>query len=92
LKILIISPTFPPRNFGGVTEASYNLAKNLQMRGHNVTVYTTDAGNDSKSKLSVRNKEEFDGLKIRYFKNFSNSIAFKHQIYLPKGMRRISRF
>lgn len=86
LKILIISLTFPPRCFGGVTEASYNLAKNLKSRGHDVTVYATDVGNNQDSRLMVKEYEDLDGINVYYFKNISNALAFKHQVYTPKGI------
>jgi len=91
MKILIIGLTFPPRRFGGVTEASFNLARNLMLKGHEVTVYTTDVGNNAYSRLKVGEVENLDGLNVHYFKNISNRIAFKHQIYLPKSLRRVMK-
>lgn len=88
MKILIISLTFPPRSFGGVTEASFNISKNLAALGHSVTVYTTDVGNDHNSRL-LDETNEIEGVHVRYFKNISNLLAFKHQIYLPLGFRKI---
>ncbi|OEC86109.1 MULTISPECIES: glycosyltransferase family 4 protein [Methanobacterium] len=86
MKILVVSLTFPPRKFGGVTEASFNLSKNLVAMGHDVSVYTTDAGNAPGSRLLIEDVVNLEGIKVRYFKNISNFLAFKHQIYLPKDM------
>jgi len=85
MRILLVSPTFPPRSFGGMTEASYNLAKSLVERGHSVTVYTTDV-NDSRSRLPDGGKtKKIDGIPVHYFKNISNLLASK-RLYLPIGM------
>ena len=86
MKILIVSDTFPPRKFGGVTTISYLLAKKLVERGHNVVVYTTDVGDSASSRLNVKDIEIINGLKVYYFKNISNSLAFKHRLFLPLGM------
>jgi glycosyltransferase involved in cell wall biosynthesis len=87
----MISGTFPPRRFGGVTAVSYNHAKRLVKRGHEVTVYTTDVGNDWRSRLDVRDTEIIDGINVYYFRNISNSLAFKHRIHLPMGMIMATR-
>lgn len=91
MKILMISGTFPPRRFGGVTAVSYNLAKRLVKRGHEVTVYTTDVGNDWHSRLDVGDTEIIDGINVHYFKNISNSLAFKHRLLLPMGIVMTTR-
>lgn len=82
----MVSGTFYPRKFGGITAVSYNLAKKLVGHGHEVTVYTTDVGNSQFSRLNVQDTEIMNGIKVRYFKNISNFFAFKHRLYLPIGM------
>jgi glycogen synthase len=89
MEILVISGTFPPRNFGGVTAVSYNLAKRLVELGHGVTVYTTDVGNSLNSRLDVQDIEVIDGITVHYFKNISNSLAFKHRLSLPLGCSQL---
>ena len=83
MNILIVSGTFPPRKFGGVTASSFKLATSLKQRGHNVTVYTTDTGNDERHRLSVPFHENTNGFDVYYFKNFSNRLAFKYRMYMP---------
>ena len=85
MKILVITCTFPPRKFGGITRSSYNLAKELVKRGHEVDVCTTDLGNNSNSRLSVPHKESLEGINVYYFRNISNFLAFNHRIFLPIG-------
>ena len=86
MKILMVSGTFPPRKFGGITAVSHFLAKNLAKRGHEVTVYTTDVGNAYRSRLDVHGIKIMDGVTVLYFRNISNSLAFKHRLFLPLGM------
>ncbi|MEL7669198.1 glycosyltransferase [Methanobacterium sp.] len=85
MKILMITCTFPPRKFGGITRSSYNLANELVKRGHEVDVCTTDLGDDSNSRLRVRRKESLDGINVHYFRNISNYLAFNHRLFLPIG-------
>ena len=86
LKILIVSGTFPPRKYGGVTKITYLVAKKLAERGHEVTVFTTDVGNNEYERLSVRRLEIINGIHVYYFRNLSNIIAFRQRILLPLGM------
>ncbi|UCG55265.1 MAG: glycosyltransferase, partial [Dehalococcoidia bacterium] len=96
MKILLISSTFPPRKFGGVTESSYILAKYLAQKGHDVTVYTTDV-NDRYSRIpDTKGVKNMDGIKVHYFKNLSNWLASR-RLFLPLGMvpairRELKRF
>ena len=82
----MISGVFPPRGFGGITAVSYTLAKKLVERGHEVTVYTTDVGDDLHSRLNVQDTKIIDGIDVHYFRNISNSLAFTHRLFLPIGM------
>jgi glycosyltransferase involved in cell wall biosynthesis len=84
MRILIVNGTFPPRRFGGITSVSYSISKHLVERGHDVTVYTTDAGDDKYSRLKD-NYLNFNGIKVYYFKNLSTTLAFKHRLFLPVG-------
>lgn len=90
MKILLISSTFPPRKFGGITESSYILAKYLVQKGQDVTVYTTDV-NDRHSRIpDTKGVKNMDGIKVHYFKNLSNWLASR-RLYLPAGMVAVIR-
>ena len=72
MRILYVSSFFKPSwESGGITRASYEIAKKLVERGHEVTVYTTDG---FKSRLPVEtNKPVYvDGIRVYYFKNLSS--------------------
>jgi len=85
MKILQILPYFVPAwDYGGPLQVCYALSKQLVRRGHEVTVYTTDALN---AKERVKQREEtIDGIKVKRFANLSNTVAYKHHICLSLGM------
>ncbi|MFC1991163.1 glycosyltransferase [Chloroflexota bacterium] len=68
-----------------MTAASYNLARSLVERGHDITVYTTDV-NDAHTRIpDTDGVKDMDGVRVCYFRNISNLLAFK-RIYLPSGL------
>ena len=84
MRILQVSPVFYPAwKYGGSVPAVHNLSRELVKRGHDVTVYTTDAL-DSESRHKVKHME-IDGVKVHYFRNLSNRLAW-NGIFLPLGM------
>ncbi|MEM1510588.1 MAG: glycosyltransferase [Thermofilaceae archaeon] len=71
MKILQVIPYFPPAYaFGGPVEVSYQISKELVKRGHEVIVYTSDAGNYS-SRLNIESIKFIDGIEVHYFRNLS---------------------
>lgn len=61
----------------------YHLSRELVKRGHEVVVYTTDtidATTRQKAKCM-----EIEGIKVFYFRNISNSLAWR-RYFLPLGM------
>jgi glycosyltransferase involved in cell wall biosynthesis len=75
MKILHVVTSFPPAYaFGGAPYAAYLLARELARRGHEVTIYTTDA-KDSRMRLwSTKEpwiEKEIDGMKVVYFRNLT---------------------
>lgn len=90
MKILhVTSHFYPALAYGGSAPVAYNIAKELARRGHEVTVWTTDAF-DQDHRLSV-GFEEVDGIQVRRFRNLSNSLAFRQKIFLPTGMIAFAR-
>ena len=75
MKILHVVTSFPPAHaFGGAPHAAYLLARELARRGHEITIYTTDA-KDPCARL-WRTKEpwiekEIDSMKVVYFRNLT---------------------
>jgi glycosyltransferase involved in cell wall biosynthesis len=81
MKILEVIPYFVPAfDFGGPVSVAYNSAKMLVKNGHEVVVYTTDTFG---LRGRIPKKEEIiDGIKVKRFRNLSNSFAYQHNIYL----------
>jgi len=85
MKVLLVSATFPPRQFGGMTASSHMLAKHLVKRGHQVTVYTTDI-RDRQSRIpGAKGAQKLDRIEVHYFRNMSNWLA-SQRLYSPLGM------
>jgi glycosyltransferase involved in cell wall biosynthesis len=90
MKIMQVIPYFYPAwSYGGPPRSVYGLCKELVKRGHEVTVFTTDA-------LDVHNRikekqETADGIEIRRFRNLNNYIAYRHRIFLSPGMIKAMR-
>ncbi|HDK42348.1 MAG TPA: hypothetical protein ENG87_03140, partial [Candidatus Pacearchaeota archaeon] len=85
MKILQIVPAYAPAwAYGGTARVMFSLAKGLVERGHKVTVYSTDAYDES-SRI-ITDKDMIDGIKIYYFRNISNWLAFKKR-FIPISFR-----
>ncbi|MEK6589141.1 MAG: glycosyltransferase [Nitrospinota bacterium] len=93
MKILHIVPYFYPAwSYGGTPKVVFELCRELVRKGHNITVYTTDVF-DKDKRLDIKRGEgpgcqeaEVDGIKVKYFKNISNRIAFNQKVFLSPGM------
>jgi len=84
MNILQVIPAFYPSTaYGGAPKVVYEISKRLANRGYNVLVYTTDAY--EKNKRVVKNYDEIEGIKVRYFKNLSNYLAYNHKLFIPIG-------
>ena len=79
MRILHITNTFyPARAYGGIARVAYELCKKLVDRGHDVTVFTTDAYDKSSRIKRGSNKPVIiDGIKVYRFRNISNWLAWK---------------
>jgi len=83
MRILQVLPYFYPAfSFGGPVSVVYNISKELAKRGHEVTVYTSNAL-DQKRRIKVSGSpQEINGINIYYFKNL---LAFSN-IFITLGM------
>lgn len=90
MRILQVIPAFPPsKGYGGAPTVAYEISKRLVQRGHELVVCTTDA-NDQKSRVNTE-VELADGLKVYYFKNISNSLAYNYKIFISPQMIRFMK-
>ena len=84
MRILQVVPAFyPSKSYGGAPNVVYEISKRLSRRGHEVIVYTTDAY-DSNGRIT-KTFDEIEGIKVRYFRNLSNSLAYNHKLFTPIG-------
>jgi glycosyltransferase involved in cell wall biosynthesis len=103
LKILHVVPYFfPAWAYGGIPRIAYEICKEQARRGHIVTVATTDAL-DSTQRIPLEEGaanfkgytnsvcRQFDGLTVFYFRNFSNTLAYHMQGFLPLGLKSWAR-
>lgn len=90
LRVLTVVPYFfPAWAYGGIPRLAYGLSRALQQRGHDVRVITTDAL-DAESRLPY-GEANVEGLHVFRFRNLSNRLAYRHQLFLPLGARDVLR-
>lgn len=68
MRILLITPAFVPSTYGGVKNCVYNLSKAFLKRGHEVTVYTSNAYNE-KVNLLIEGRHDVESIHTVYCKN-----------------------
>lgn len=73
---------YPCFEAGGVVKSVYEMSKELCVKGHMPTIYTTDG---CTKRLNVRTNIEtkYEGIPVIYFKNLSNNLRIKYKIALP---------
>lgn len=83
MKILQVSNFFKPSwETGGVTKVNYELSRNLVLRGHDVTVYTTD-GYSSRLDIEKNKPVDVDGIRVYYFSNLFRILVKKLKLTNP---------
>lgn len=81
MKILFVTHRYPPRA-GGVETHVYEIATRLANRGHEVTVFSADAGSD------VPSTSTDDGVRVRRFPSVSPNGAFYIAPQMAAAVRR----
>ncbi|GFP26916.1 glycosyltransferase [Candidatus Hakubella thermalkaliphila] len=98
MKILQVVPYFSPAwAYGGTPKVAFGLAKALARAGHEVEVFTTDAFDGRRRNPWGGDKVDVEGMKVSYFRNLSNKLAFDHRLFLSPGVvwaarRELKRF
>jgi len=89
VHILQITPYFPPTwAYGGIPRIVDGLSRALVARGHQVTVLTTDAL-DQSERASVPDDRDHHGVRVLTARNLSNQLAYSHQLFIPQGVRAL---
>ncbi len=82
LRVLVVIPYFMPAvGYGGPVRVSFDIARGLVSRGHEVTVATTDVLDERKRASCT--EERIEGIRVVRFRNVSNRLAKKMNGYLP---------
>jgi glycosyltransferase involved in cell wall biosynthesis len=69
MKILHIVPSYAPAwHLGGVVSAVTHLCTGLAQAGADVTVFTTDSGQDRRMPVPLNQAIELNGVRVYYFK------------------------
>ena len=96
MRILHVTPYFAPAwAYGGPPRSVFELSRELVRRGHEVSILTTDAL--SATERASPSTEVSEGIEVHRCRNLSNYLAWRAQLFLPKGTvswlrRRISDF
>ena len=86
MHVLQVTPYFPPTwAYGGIPRIVDGLSRALVHRGHRVTVLTTDAFDEAQRAPVPATRDE-GGMVVRTVPNLSNGLAYRHQLFLPRGV------
>ena len=93
LRILHVVPYFEHAwAYGGIPRVATTLTHGLARRGHDVTVCTTDACDAVSRVREPHTPSEGPGrLDVHMFRNLSNSLAYRWQLFTPIGFVRALR-
>lgn len=83
MKVLHITPSYEPAwELGGVVRAVSSLCRGLARLGVDVTVFTTDRGNNRRLAVPVNRMLELGGVKVWYFRaDYSLKFAYSRALY-----------
>lgn len=83
MNILQVVPYFfPAYAFGGPAKVTYQIARELVKRKHNVSVYTSDA-KDLDSRLITDSAHKVtDGINVQYMRNISQTLVKESKMFI----------
>jgi glycosyltransferase involved in cell wall biosynthesis len=89
IRILFVIPYFYPAwRYGGPPRSAYDLAAALARGGHRIEVITTDSGGSGRLSASeFLPPNRIPGLQVRYYRNISNNLAWRHRLFWPPAAR-----
>jgi len=86
MNILQVMGGFVPAQFGGTQKLCHSLSKELVKRGHEVTVYASDADIGRSRLKNVRGMRVVDGIKVYYFRNIGHRLLYRYETTFPLGV------
>ena len=85
VHVLQVTPYYPPTwAYGGIPRIVYGLSRALVSEGVGVSVWTTDALDDSR-RAQMPPKRVEEGIAVFVSKNLSNRLAYGQQLFLPRN-------
>jgi glycosyltransferase involved in cell wall biosynthesis len=92
LRILHVTPYGPDAwAYGGIPRIAGALTQTFAARGHRVTVCMTDVCDaDRRLPLSAAHTRD-SPIRYRVFRNVSNRLAYRHQLFWPMGLSAFMR-
>ena len=85
LRLLFVTPYYAPAwGFGGPPRVTWDLTRGLAKRGHEVSVFTTDAL-DAHTRARPLH-ETIEGVEVTRFRNVSNSFVWRTKKFVPPGL------
>ena len=86
MRVLHVVPTYlPARRYGGPIVAVHGLCRALAVRGHDVSVFTTNVDGDGVLGVPLREPVSMDGVRVHYFESSLD------RLYWSPQMRRALR-
>lgn len=86
MRVLHVTPYFPPTwAYGGIPRVVVGLARAQVRAGAEVRVWTTDAF-DEASRADVPAVRDLDGIEVHTSRLVSNRLAWRHQLFVPRGV------
>lgn len=87
LHILHVVPYFYPAwAYGGIPRLAWGLSRTLIRQGARVTVLTTDAFDVTARLPEGCAPRMLEGVRVITLRNLSNTLAYRHQGFLPRGL------
>lgn len=92
MNILHVVSSYPPAyDYGGPPRSVHNMAKALAERGHEVSVFTTDAKSADERVTGYENPEQREGVDVFRFRNVSNVLSWRNLPFAPGMWRTLSQ-
>ena len=86
MRVLHVTPYFPPTwAYGGIPRVVHGLGRALVAQGIDVRVWTTDVL-DAERRADVPARRDVDGIDVHVSRVVSNRLAWRHQLFLPRGV------
>lgn len=92
MKFLHVVPHYYPAwAFGGTARVAYELTRGLAARGHQVTVFTTDALDSRRRIAAAPGPVEVEGVRVFYFRNRSHKLSARFNFSTPRALAEVAR-